>query len=175
MASLNKQEFVERHGDPASFTFKGQCYDAGPTSGVECALCGRQTRFVYILKNPKDRSTPTGPCCFHYFQKWNLPLHKQLVASALWLSTTVEGETRDLKTFSYRADVQDKVRQWRRIKQQALQKIREYKATTKKEWLPEELFELQTVASKTPSPTSTSRWYDKRIRELQERIQKISS
>jgi len=145
------------------FVFKGQCYDSGHFSGTKCTLCGRSIRLVYILKNPQDRSVPTGSCCFSKFQD-NPKLFKQLEASQIWLQTTIDAEQRDVRT--NQPDVRLRMTTWRALKHQALLKIRGYKRQTGKEWLPESLFELKVIVEKKPSPKATVRWFDNRIREL---------
>jgi hypothetical protein len=160
---------TERLGDLADLTFKGQCYDSGRQSKARCTLCTRAIRLVYILKNPQDRSVPSGSCCFQKFRTVNPNLYKQLEGAKIWLETTVDAERQD--TRANQPEVRDKMAVWRALKHQALLKIREYKRTTGKEWLPESLFELKVIVEKAPSPTATSRWYDNRIRELATKVQ----
>jgi len=155
-------------GVPASFAFKGQCYDSGLHSKAKCTLCGRAIRLVYILKNPEDRSVPAGSCCFHTFRESNPKLFKQLTAAQIWLNTTIEAERKDTQTYRPLAEVQDRMTAWRSLKHQALVKIRDYRRRTGKEWLPESLFELKVIAEKKPTATATARWFENRIKEFSE-------
>lgn len=174
MESSNGQSGM---GDLASFVFKGQCYDPGLHSKTKCTLCGRAIRLVYILKNPADRSVPTGSCCFHKFQDINPKLFKQLEAAQIWLTTTIETEQRDIR--AYQPEVRDRMAAWRALKYQALLKIRDYRRQTGKEWLPESLFELKSVAEKIPTAYkragSAIKWYERQAQVLQNRISELSS
>lgn len=165
-------------GGLACFTFKGQCYDAGLQSKVKCTLCGRAIRHVYILRNPQDRSVPSGSCCFAKFQTVNPKLHKQLEAARIWLDTTLEAEQRDIRHYQPRTAIQDRMAAWRKLKTKALKAIREYKKQSGEEWLPKPLFELETVARKTPGtyqrPANAVRWYEKQTEALQAKIQEVS-
>ncbi len=157
-------------GDFACFVFKGQCYDSGLQSRTKCTLCGRTIRFVYILKNPADRSVPSGSCCFSKFRETNPKLFKQLEAAQIWLNTTIEAERRDIRSNQPLVEVRDRMAAWRALKHQALLKIRDYKRETRKEWLPESLFELKVILEKKPAPTATALWFNNRIRELSAKI-----
>jgi len=162
-------ERTERRGDPALLTFKGQCYDAH-SSNVRCTLCGRAIRLVYILKNPEDRSVPTGSCCFVKFRESSPKLFTQLQAAQIWLQTTIEAERADVRVYQPRLDVQERMAAWRILKHQALVKIRNYRRQTGKEWLPESLFELKVIVEKKPAPSATARWFTNRIQELSAKI-----
>ena len=165
-------------GDLANFTFKGQCYDAGLQSKAKCALCGRTIRHVYNLKNPQDRTVPSGSCCFAKFQTVNPKLHKQLEAARIWLDCSIEAEQADIRRYQPRLEIADRIVAWRKLKTEALKKIRDYKRQTGKEWLPESLFELQTAAQKVPSnykrPTNAVRWYEKQVSVLESKIREVS-
>jgi hypothetical protein len=164
-------------GDLADFTFKGQCYDSGLHSKAKCTLCTRAVRLVYILKDPQNRSVPTGSCCFGKFRA-NPKLFKQLEAAQIWLNTTIDAERADTRAYQPRTEVQDRMTAWRALKHQALLKIRDYRRQTGKEWLPESLFELKAVAEKMPTAykrqTNAIKWYDRQAQLLQAKILEVS-
>jgi hypothetical protein len=172
---MNRSEFVERHGEPTKFVFKGQYYDAGHSSKTKCALCGQDIHLVYVLKNDRDRSTPISSCCFTYFKQWNPTVHTQLCAAAVLLGATIEAEARDKKVFAPMMEVRERREVWRTMKRKALDVIREYKIKTGKEWLPEELFDLKVVAEQTPSDfkrvTSAIRWFQRQTALLETKLQ----
>lgn len=159
--------------DLASLTFKGQCYASH--SKAKCTLCGRDISRVYILKDPENRSVPTGSECFRLFK--DTDLFKQLQAAAVWLQTTIAAEEADTKMYQPRAEVNERMTTWRKLKTEALRKIRDYKHQTGKAYLPEPLFDLQEVATKLPiaykRPAAAMKWYDTQIQVLSERISSI--
>lgn len=171
MKTLDKAEFTERHGDPASFFFKGQCYDAGPHSKTKCSLCGKRIRLVYILRNSSDRSVPSGDCCFRFFQKWNPDLFDRLLAAQLNLETVEQGIDRDFKHYRAKAELSLRQREWRQVRREARKRIREFKKVNG-DWLPADLFKLQEEVDKEPG--KTSRWYENHTVLLQEALKKAA-
>lgn len=173
---MTKSEFVERHGEPSFFVFNGQFYDAGPSSKTKCAVCERAITHVYILKNDRGRSTPISSCCFSYFN--GLPIQKQLLAAQILMGVVVDAEARDKKLFGPRLEVRERKEKWKQIKHQALDLVRAYKRQTGKEWLPEELFNLQVTAEKQPTQfkraTTAARWYEKTAAELELKVRAAS-
>lgn len=167
-----------RQSDLADFVFKGQCYDAGLHSKTKCALCGRAVRHVYILKDPENRSVPTGSECFSKFKDTNPKLYKELKAAEIWLNTTIEAEERDKKIFQPRAEVNERIAAWRKLKTQAIRKVRDYRRATGKEWLPESLFELHEAATKMPvaykRASAAIKFYDEQIQLLKTKIEEVS-
>jgi hypothetical protein len=149
------------------FEFRGQCYTAAGNPSPKCT-CGRVIRNCFIIWNGVAKVT-IGSCCFQKFREVNPTLYKQLEGAKIWLETTVDAERQDV--LSNRTEVRDKMAVWRALKHQALLKIREYKRSTGKEWLPESLFELKVIVEKAPSPTATARWYSNRIQELSGKVE----
>lgn len=176
---MSKPEFTGRHGDPSSFTFKGQYYDAGPQSKMKCSLCGQDMQLVYVLRNDRDRSVPISFCCFEYFRNWNPILHTQLLAAQLLLQVVIRGEAQDVKVYGPRMQVRERMDKWRKMKRQALDIIRDYHKKTGKDWLPEELFELKLTAEKRPAqfkrPTNALKWYDQQNQVLETKIKEVQS
>lgn len=163
--------------DLASLTFKGQCYAS--RSKAKCALCGREISRVYILKDPENRSVPTGSECFRFFKTTNPELFKQLQASAVWLQVTIAAEERDTKIFQPRAEVNERVARWRKLKTQAIRKIQAHRKATGKEWLPENLYELHEAATRMPiaykRAAAAIKWYDTQIELLQSKMNEQSA
>lgn len=94
--------------DAARFLFKGQCYDAGRESEMECGLCGEQIRLCYVLKvlqstDPLsaelDKLT-IGECCFKLIKGVNEKVYRQLLAAAINLRTFLEAIQRDQRIFA---------------------------------------------------------------------------
>lgn len=167
----------ERYGDPASFVFKGQCFELGRSSDAKpCAICERPIRRCYMIHAPSSSSKfLIGSECFRLFK--DLDLFKKLQAAAIWLQTTIEAEERDTRTYQPRAEVSDRMAAWRKLKQEALRKIRDYRKATGKEWLPENLYELNEAATRMPvtykRANAAVKWYDQQILILETKISSI--
>ena len=167
---MNRREFSERFGDPADFAFRGQCYHSSTLA--KCALCGREKiRNVYTLLS-QGRSLPSGECCISLFQKWNPEMHTRLLAAKYLLNAYQKDIELDVKHFNASADVTHRLRQWCKLKQEALQRIRSHKKTTGSDWLPRGLYELKIEATKPPG--KTNRWFNSHIPVLKEMLAKSS-
>lgn len=173
MGMLGKREFTERYGDPAKFVFKGQYYDAGQHSETNCTVCGHIIRYVYILKNPENRSVPLGSCCFGYFEKWNKDdLFLPLAAASVLVETVAKAIQDDTKLYNAKADVALRLRDWRRIRREALSKIKAYQKVNGS-WLPKPLFDLQAEVKLKPG--KSLRWFEFHIPALREKIAAAST
>jgi hypothetical protein len=163
----SRREITERFGDPASFAYYGQYYHS--VTPAECALCGRGIRNVYTLRTTQGRSVRTGECCFTVFKKLNAGVYTRLLAAQLLLDATDEGVKIDTKTYNTKGDLSYLQREWRKLKRQALALIRDYsKNPGTDDWLPRELYYLQTEALKKPG--KTSRWFNQHIPILRNRL-----
>jgi hypothetical protein len=168
---LSLAKFTERYGDPGSFIYKGQCYDAG-VHHSKCRVCGRSIRDVFVMKTADGRSVPLGVCCFRFFES-NKDLHDRLLASWLWLDTSKVAVKKDTTYYKGKAAIRERARLYKGLCKEAQNKIRDYKKSTGKEWLPEPLFELQEEISLQPTakqPFAVLRWYDQHIVSLQQKI-----
>jgi len=153
------------------YIFKGQCYDTGAQAKRKCGLCAKDIRYCFILKNG-DLTLVTGPCCFSRFGE---PVRKQLEAAKTWLLNIVQQETYEKRTGAVRWEVKERRGLWRIYRRQAIEAIRKYRQETKKEWLPESLFELKIEAAKKPTFKTPSWWYKKQAEKLKARIDLISA
>lgn len=159
---VGRREFTERFGDPANFSFRGQFYHS--VTAAKCALCGRDIRNVYTLLNPQGRSVPSGECCFRVFQKWSPDVYTRLLAAQILLDATEDGMEKDVKTYNAIGDVDYRLREWRKLKRQAMTRIREHQKATGSDWLPKPLYDLKTEAEKAPG--KTIRWFESHIPAL---------
>jgi hypothetical protein len=159
---------TERYGDPANFAFRGQFYES--STPANCALCGRDIRNVYTLRTPQGRSVPSGECCFPYFKKRNPEVYTRLIAAQTLLGAHLEGVVGDIKTYNASEDVSHRLREWRKLKRQALMVIRGYQKTMG-DWLPKPLYELRVEAEKKPGVST--RWFDSHIPTLRNKLNQI--
>jgi hypothetical protein len=171
---LDLRQFTERHGYPGKFIFKGQCYRDSSVAGTNCRLCGHRIRFVYLVHDPAQKSAPIGSCCFKYFEKWNPRLFDELLAATLWLDATLKGVEVDTRLIAKRDKARELQKQWKALRREAVQRIREYRRATGKDWLPENLFILQEEVELRPPTKSSVRWYSSHINALTEKIQNKS-
>jgi hypothetical protein len=159
MALLNRREFTERFGDPASFVYSGQYYLS--TTPTKCALCGRAIRNVYTLRSPKGRSLPSGECCFSYFMKWNNTVYTRLLAGQILLDSYSDTIEQDAKNYSTVGDLKQRQDQWRKMRSTARARIRTHQKATGSDWLPKNLYDLQAEIALRPG--KTTRWFDLHI------------
>ena len=159
---------METHPRLATLTYKGRCYDAGEGGGVWCGLCGRPSgRLVFILKGPFGNA-PIGKCCFEIFKAANPGIHSALKASQAFLEGVAWASHRDARRQEAIARTWGKEAAWKALKKAARKRIGEYrKFSGDLKWLPKPLFDLQVELGRRPrkdykSPSSLSRWYDRR-------------
>lgn len=179
---ITQRQFVERHGEPTSYIFKGQYFDSGHTSKMKCTVCGADIRFCYVLKQySSDRSTPTsrkltiGRECFRYFKKTENQV--PLEAAVVLLETEVRAEVLDTKVYGPLREVRERRDAWRKLKRQALDVIHQFRKKTGKEWLPEDLFELRVVAEQNPADFKRAltaiKWFENKTHELEQKISAV--
>lgn len=178
---FNQTQFAERFGDSTSYAFNGAYFDTGTDAKMKCGVCGRDIRYCYILKRRPERAPQAklniGSCCFGYFDA-DQKTHQALVDARGVIQHRAEAIDAETKFYTRRTDVKTRMRQWQRIRHQALLQLREYRKASGKEWLPEHLFDLSVTVEKEP-PTykrvgTTIRWYEEQTRRLEEQINKVS-
>lgn len=167
---MSRREITERFGDPASFAFRGQFYHSATVA--KCALCGRDIRNVYTLRSPQGRSVSSGECCFEVFQKWNHEVHTRLLAAKTLLAAYDEGIQADVKTCNSMGDLDHRIREWRRLKRQALRRINDHKRVSGTSWLPKPLYDLKDEAEKAPG--KTIRWFNSHLPVLKEKLKVVA-
>ena len=163
---VSRHKVSERFGDPASFVFRGQFYHSSTLT--KCALCGRDIRNVYTLRSPQGRSVPSGECCFPVFQKWNPEVHTRLLAAKTLLAAYDDGIWSDVKTYNTIGDTGHRLREWRKLKRQAMKHICDHRKATGTGWLPKPLYDLKTEAEKLPG--KTTRWFNAHTPILKEKL-----
>jgi hypothetical protein len=177
---VTKQKFISSFGDPALFTFKGQCYDAGQLTLINrprsCDICGHRMREVYVVYNGAGLKYHIGYSCLKYFQQWNPPLHETLQASHLWLQSSMKAETFDRKRATSRSTASLAERRWKALRRSALQLVRKYRTKTGKDWLPEPLFNLKQCAA-LERPTfkrlsSYGRWFQEQTQLMERELKR---
>jgi len=153
---MNKQEFTTKVGDPAKFLFRGQCYDAGPgiPSRRRCACCDHLIRQVFVLHDSLGHKFYFGSGCIDHFGKWNKPLHTKLKAARIWLRTWIKAKMHDTRRERRLEALRISETEYKLMKKQAAGAIKEYHRKTGKQWLPENLFNLQAMLGQDkPRPT----------------------
>lgn len=157
---------TDRLGDPANFVFRGQFYHS--VTPAKCALCGRIIHNVYTMCPSHGRSAPSGECCFNVFKKKNPKVYNRLLAAKTLLDAYDEGIHNDVKTYNAIGDVSLRLREWRKLKKQAMKCICEHKKATGTNWLPKPLYDLKAEAEKNPG--KTIRWFDSHLPLLREKL-----
>ena len=179
---LTREQFVEQYGEPTSYLFNGTYYDTGAAAKQQCGLCNGNIRFCFIIKrSPLSPLPPSkwtiGSCCFGYFDA-DQKTHQALMDARGVIQHRAEAVEAETKFYARRSDMKTRMREWQRIRHQALLQIREYRKASGKEWLPEHLFDLSVTVEKEP-PTykrtgTTIRWYEEQTRRLEDQINKVS-
>ena len=178
---LTTAQFVERFGEPSSYLFNGTYYDTGADAKQACSGCSRIIRYCYIVKRNPASLLPAskltiGSCCFSHFDQKTQDALMNAQGVNQNRTQAIEVET---KFYTRRADVKSRMRQWQKIRHQALSQLRQYRKASGKEWLPETLFDLSVTVTQEPPtykrPGLAIRWYEGQVRKLEEQIVKISS
>jgi len=162
--------FVEKFGDPGKFAFRGQCYDA-KTSATEC-VCGRKIRFCFIVFTGTEQKVVLGSCCFKFFA--NTRLAEILEASQVYLLNTVVETQKAEKRQAEKLAVIESRKAWLKTRREAALRLKAYRASTGKGWLPEPLFDLKSALD-APEPryrlsSKAAKWFVAKAEYLQKKL-----
>ena len=166
--------------NPAALTYRRQYYDAGDKSGIECSLCGREIRLVFILKDPDGSAVPVGHCCFQGFKEANPEVYEALIASLVLLrgqARDIKGDTKEQMNLA-NALGQEMV--WKAVRHTARRAICGFrKSSGEREWLPKPLFDLHKALAERPrqdyrNPLSLARWYERHSAFMRERLSALT-
>lgn len=148
-----------QRGTAETHSYRG-FYDAGEHSPAHCAQCDRRIRHCYSMHDQHTKSFVIGTCCFHHYI--STKAHEQLRAAQTLQEATKNAIVRDTRLYGALTTIQDRRKQWRRARREALTLIRKYQRQYGA-WLPKELFDLRTEAIRIPSdykrPAYALRWY----------------
>jgi len=148
-----------QRGGASTHQYRG-FYDAGERSTTHCTQCNRAIRHCYSLHDLSMRSFVIGTCCFNNYG--GTKAYEQLQAAKTLQEATKSAIIRDTRLYGALTSVQDRRKQWRRARRQALTLIREYQKANGA-WLPKGLFALRAEAIKLPRdykrPAYALRWY----------------
>lgn len=155
-----------QRGNASTHRYRGY-YDAGEQSTTHCEQCNRQIRFCYSLHDKNVKSFVIGTCCFHNYNGTKTLV--QLEAAKLLQEATRSAIVRDTKLYGALSGIRERRRQWSQARRDAARLLRLYRKQYG-EWLPKELFELQTTALRTPRDykrrTAALRWYENQTTKL---------
>src|SRR5271170_452336 len=129
---LTQAIFVERFGDAAKFTFRGQCYDAR-TPATPC-ICGRKIRFCFVTYTGADLKVTLGSCCFKFFA--NTRMADILEASQVFLLNIVVETQKAEKKAADRLAFTESRKRWNSVRKEAISRLKAHREATGKEWLP---------------------------------------
>ena len=174
--------------NPAHLVYRRQYYDSGETHGTECALCRRQTQFMFVLKDQErtcihgtgcfNPSVYVGDCCFHRFKESNPMVYAELVASLILLRGQVKDAGRDSVQQRKMGVAAIREEGWKSVRRAAKARILSYRISSgEKEWLPRPFFELKKTLAEKPrqdykDPLALARWYGKRTALIQDLIER---
>jgi len=176
---MNSSQFTERFGNPTNYRFNGKCFDTGTDGKMHCDVCNRVIRYVYIIvKEGQEREKlQVGSCEIATFEQiGHAKLAAALTSAKAYLEVTVEAKEHAIKLYSRRDRKQALLKEWRKIKRQALSQVRKQRQTADYERLGR-LFELELIAKK-PLPLYkkhglTVRWLEFQIGEMQTKMAKV--
>ena len=145
-------------------------YDAGKDFTTRCEQCSRHIRFCYSLHDTTMRSFVIGTCCFKYYEGTKTLV--QLQAAEVLQQAVRVATARDVRMVANRGGLLAYRRRWTHARFEALKLVRDYRKLHG-EWLPKELFTLQSEATKMPRswgsykrPTSALRWFEVQTAKL---------
>jgi hypothetical protein len=171
---LTHEEIGKRLGrSPEEWTFKGQCFDVGRGNHKVCMLTQANIQYVFTLKT-KDNTAKAqiGVGAFAFLKRWNPDLWTKLEVSRQWLMLQVEGERRDKQAVSVRRTKKAAEKTFKILYKEAQGLLRKYRSITKKEWLPEALFNLDVIVERERPAFKTEQleadWYQEQIDQLVE-------
>ena len=166
--------------NPVWLVYRRQYYDAGESSTMKCRFCGRDIRFIYLLKDPWNNTLPIGRCCFDYLKEFNPEVYQALQASAVLLEAQVKDIQGDSQQQKDLAIAQVRKMEWSTTRKAARRLISEFrKLSGEGKWLPKHLFDMQQALQNKPrtnyrSPLSLARWYERHTRSLKEMLSAYS-
>jgi serine/threonine-protein kinase RIO1 len=106
------------------------------------------------------KSFVIGTCCFHYYE--GTDILDNLKAAQTLQAATKDAIVRDTRLYGALTTVQDRRKQWRRARRQAMSLLTKYRKEHV-DWLPKELFDLAQTAIRVPRDYKRTayalRWY----------------
>jgi len=167
---LTQDQFVEKFGSPAKFSFRGQCYD-GRTPTTEC-ICGRKIRFCFIVYTGADQKMVIGSCCFKFFS--NARLAEILDASQVYLLNVVVETQKATKRTDDQRTFEESRKRWNKIRREAISRLRAHRKATGKEWLPEDLWDVKmAVEEREPryrQSSKAAKWFTAKAEYLRTKL-----
>lgn len=177
--------FTERFGAPSDFVFKGQVWDSRMADSTpdnkHCRVCRRKVRYIFILKlvqtadplaNPEVGKLEIGRCCFHYFRKWNVRLHGELLTAVTYEKNRQIAVERDKKRFTEWNALKVQVKMWRTLRRQLQIRLRQLEAMQAVAPVAVVTKAMQAV-NQNPQKKH-SYWFRDQIKDLRQRIGELS-
>jgi hypothetical protein len=167
---MTQAQFIERFGNPAKFTFRGQCYDTRVMS-TPC-VCARNIRFCFIVYSGIGEKITVGSCCFKCFAGTRLV--DILEASQIYLLNNVVETQRAEKIAAEKQKLVDSRKLWLKVRREAISRVKAHQKASGKDWLPEPLFDLKT-ATASPEPlyrrsSQAAKWFLAKAEYLRKRL-----
>lgn len=157
-------DFVQ-HGLVETHNYRSY-YDAQPGSTTKCAFCGHIIRYCYVMTDQYGKTFVIGSCDFDQYKTCE-KVFVLLQAARLMQGSFRENIVRDQKT--YRADVQQRRKEWVVARREGMKLVRTWR-NTQGEWLPKPLYELQIAVQLKPRqykiPTCARRWYEHQTEKI---------
>lgn len=154
-----------QRGNAATHRYRGY-YDARERS-TPCEQCSRPIRFCYSLHDKNGKSFIIGTCCFRNYIGTKTLV--QLEAAKVLQEATLSAILRDTKLYGSASGIRERRKHWSQAKRKALGLLRAYRKQYG-EWLPKELFELQSATSRVPRSYKRQgcalRWYENQTFKL---------
>jgi hypothetical protein len=173
MRKFTKAEITKRLGyAPEDLEFKGQAYDAGPGNPQRCQLTGGRVRYCFTIKPLSGQGRITiGVGAFEYLRRWNGELYTKLVKGREWLMIMVNATDRDIRKSGHKTARQTTEAHFKMLRTTAKARLQQHRHSTGKEWMPEALFNLNEVVSRTRPMFKyeymLNRWLGKQVVDLE--------
>ncbi len=168
---MTRDQFKTKFGDPATFSFRNQCYD-GRTPTTPC-LCGRKIRFCFIAWSGTGQKVTFGSCCFKHFSGTRLA--DILEAAQVCLLNNVVEAQKDAKRTADAKAFRESRKGWNQARREAIKRLAAHRRTTGKIWLPEPLFDVKmSLTAPQPAYKQSSKataWFLAKATYIKEKLE----
>jgi hypothetical protein len=165
-----QDQFTEKFGNPAKFSFRGQCYD-GRTPTTAC-ICGRKIRFCFVAFTGAEQRVVLGSCCFKHFAGTRMADILEAEQVHL-LNIVVEAQKAEKRAIERQA-FEDSRKVWNKVRREAISLIAAHRKATGKGWLPEALWNIETALASPQPPyrqsTRAAKWFLTKTEYLRKRL-----
>jgi hypothetical protein len=151
MKQLSRNEITLRLGsEPETWTFLGQCYDAGENSGQVCALTQEVAHIFFTLKplgGGKGRVAVSAES-IEQFERWNADLYVKLKTGMMWLQLRLKQVETDKTLAADKARIREAEKKLRTVQADARYLVNEYRKNIRKGALPKYLADMKDLLQK---------------------------